>query len=280
MQPDLRSPCVEAWDQMRVGCFGRHCLKCDKVVVDFTAMTKQELVRHLSEHPPGSVCGRVRPDQIDRYHDLAEIYIQRSLKFNRSSNLAFYLLAIAAMTAASCGGPGIPDQLVGHDNVDPAQGDTLDRLSNTDKGVNGSSEEQRKDGPTSDIAFVGELIIDGNGQYSDPVDPMKCGMPDSLPEVMAEFPGGQDSLYAFLRRNLNYPEWESENNIEGKLYVEFVVGKDGVINSPKVVRGIRGSRNFDAEVLRVVSLMPNWVAARYNDEAISSRLVLPIKFIL
>lgn len=253
---------------MRVGMMGRHCLVCDKNVVDFTDRSKEELVRYLLEARGRSICGRVRPDQLDVYHDLPEVYIRRSLKANRTSNLAYYLLAIGGLSATACTSQERPDP-----QARPST-DAIHRSESPDTPDQDMIDDPpsiEKSAPTPPL-LVGVMIVDDTDQEKAGIDP--------LPEVMPEFPGGQDSLYAFITAHLRYPEWESKHGIEGRVYVAFTIGMDGRVADAHIVHSVQGARNLDQEVLRVIGLMPSWIPGRNGQKVVASKLVLPINFVL
>ena len=93
-------------------------------------------------------------------------------------------------------------------------------------------------------------------------------------EEMPEFPGGEQAMYAFLAKNLRYPA--GEQHIEGNVYVQFVVEKDGPITNPKVTRDIGGG--CGEEVLRVVCLMPKWKPGMRKGKAVRVQYTLPVIF--
>jgi len=97
-------------------------------------------------------------------------------------------------------------------------------------------------------------------------------------EEMPDFPGGDDARMKFLMKNLKYPKDARENNIEGVVYIEFVVEKDGSLTNIKVKRGIGGG--CDEESIRVVKLMPNWKPGKQRGEYVRTQFILPFKFIL
>ena len=100
----------------------------------------------------------------------------------------------------------------------------------------------------------------------------------SVVEDDPEFPGGMDSLLAFLQRNIVYPELARENGIEGKVYVTFVVETDGSISNVKVLRDIGGG--CGQEAVRVVMLMPKWKPGKQAGKAVRVQYNLPIYFVL
>jgi TonB family protein len=99
-----------------------------------------------------------------------------------------------------------------------------------------------------------------------------------FPDIDASYPGGASALMKFFADNISYPREELEKNIQGKVYLSFVVNSDGTISEIKVERGT-GS-NLDQEAIRVLSIMPNWIPGEYGGKKIRQRMRLPINFSL
>jgi protein TonB len=95
-------------------------------------------------------------------------------------------------------------------------------------------------------------------------------------EQMPEFPGGQDELMAYLRKNTVYPTIAQENGISGRVYVQFVVNKNGEIVNIKVVRGVDVS--LDREAVRVIQSMPRWKPGKQNGNSVRVQMSLPVNF--
>lgn len=93
-----------------------------------------------------------------------------------------------------------------------------------------------------------------------------------------EFPGGMEKMYEFLSKLQKYPDMEADAGIQGKVYVEFVVEKDGKISEVKLKKGV--SAGLDKEAQRLVKAMPNWNPGKMNGKAVKCRFVLPVKFTL
>ncbi len=94
----------------------------------------------------------------------------------------------------------------------------------------------------------------------------------------ASFPGGIDALRKFLAQNMIYPMKALEAEIQGKVYLRFVVDKEGTISNVKVVRGIPKSPECDAEAVRVVEKMPKWIPGKVNGKEVDSYYNLPLTF--
>jgi protein TonB len=95
-------------------------------------------------------------------------------------------------------------------------------------------------------------------------------------EKSPEFPGGDDSLYTFIGRNIKYPEAAKKNKIEGRVFVTFVIEKDGQVSSAKILRDIGGG--CGEEALRVVNSMPKWKPGTQRGNPVRVQFNLPIMF--
>jgi len=97
-------------------------------------------------------------------------------------------------------------------------------------------------------------------------------------EVAPEYPGGLDSLMKYLQENITYPKDAREANIQGTVYVTFIVEANGSVSSVKVLRGIGGG--CDEEAARVVKGMPNWKPGTQRGKPVRVQFNLPVRFIL
>ena len=128
-----------------------------------------------------------------------------------------------------------------------------------------------------------EAIIGPTGPVvSGPVGPVMAaeegdeGEVFQVVEQMPEFPGGMDKLMEYLSKNITYPSIAQENNIQGRVIVEFVVNKDGSIVEPKVMRSVDTS--LDNEAMRVIKSMPKWNPGKQRGKAVRVRYTVPVLF--
>lgn len=98
----------------------------------------------------------------------------------------------------------------------------------------------------------------------------------TIVETNPSFPGGEAKMYAYLGKNMKYPPIARDNNIQGRVYVSFVVEKNGAITDVRVLRGIGGG--CDEEAIRVVKSMPKWSAGKQRGKPVRVRFNLPIVF--
>ncbi len=95
-------------------------------------------------------------------------------------------------------------------------------------------------------------------------------------EEIPEFPGGEKKLNEFLASNIHYPEVAKEMNIQGIVYVKFTVNEDGSVSNAEITKGV--GFGCDEEVLRIISIMPEWKPAMQNNKPVSVYYTLPVSF--
>lgn len=98
------------------------------------------------------------------------------------------------------------------------------------------------------------------------------------PDEESQYPGGVEQMKKYLSRNIQYPENAMQNGDQGKVFVEFIVEKDGSLSNVTVLRGV--SKEIDAEAKRVIEAMPKWTPAVHKKKYVRSRARIPINFIL
>jgi TonB family protein len=97
-------------------------------------------------------------------------------------------------------------------------------------------------------------------------------------EEMPEFPGGEDALRQYISEAVNYPDSANKNGIQGKVYVSFIVAKDGSVVDAKIARGV--DPLLDKEALRVVSSLPKWEPGKQDGKPVNVSYTVPINFVL
>ena len=95
-------------------------------------------------------------------------------------------------------------------------------------------------------------------------------------EQMPEFPGKEKAMMEFVTNNIHYPEEAKDNGIEGRVFVEFVVEKDGSVNEVKVLKGI--GHGCDDEAVRVVKTMPKWKPGMQKGKPVRVHYQMPFLF--
>lgn len=90
------------------------------------------------------------------------------------------------------------------------------------------------------------------------------------------FPGGEAALLKYVAEHIRYPAMAQENNIQGRVVVQFVVTKTGSIGQVKVVRS--KDPDLDREAVRVVKSLPKFTPGKMNGHAVNVWYTLPINF--
>ncbi len=115
-----------------------------------------------------------------------------------------------------------------------------------------------------EIGFVPEVIVEDKVW--------------EIPEVMPSFPGGLEALYEFLGSEIQYPDLAKDAGVQGRVYVGFIVGKDGELRDIKILRGI--GAGCDKEALRVLGRMPNWTPGKQGGMTVDVQYSIPINYVL
>ena len=97
-------------------------------------------------------------------------------------------------------------------------------------------------------------------------------------EVYPEFLGGQKGWAKFLQKNLIYPEMAQETGVSGKVFLSFVVEKDGSVSDVTLVKGIGGG--CDEEAMRVIKKSPKWTPGIQNGRPVRVRYTMPLSFMI
>ncbi|TNE53518.1 MAG: energy transducer TonB [Bacteroidetes bacterium] len=103
--------------------------------------------------------------------------------------------------------------------------------------------------------------------------------PDSIHDFVdrsPQFQGGFEAWVDFYKKNLRYPEAAIVNGEQGKVYVSFVIEKDGDVSHVKLERGV--SEDLNREALRLVSSMPDWLPGEFKGKRVRTRMRLPVNF--
>lgn len=109
-----------------------------------------------------------------------------------------------------------------------------------------------------------------------PLRKVKKGEVYQFVEQMPEFPGGMKKMQEYLASNISYPRMARQSKIEGRVFIQFVVSKDGSLRDYKVLRGIGGG--CEQEAIRVLKRMPKWKPGRQNGKLVPVMFTLPVMF--
>lgn len=161
-----------------------------------------------------------------------------------------------------------PDPMV---QEEPPQ-TAMDDLEKSDAQIGDKTQDGTADGPPTDIDFhdPGPVV---EPQAKEPEEPTYAIFDLHKPPT---FPGGERELLKYLAENIKYPALARENNIQGTVALQFVIGKDGSVSNVEVLKDPGGG--CGKEAIRVVQSMPNWSPGEANGHAVKVRFTLPVRF--
>jgi protein TonB len=114
----------------------------------------------------------------------------------------------------------------------------------------------------------------GNTSGTGPVSPMETSV---VIDKMPEFPGGKKAMDKFISDNIRYPEEAKNANVQGTIYITFVISKEGKVKDPVVERST-GNSSMEKEAQRIVLIMPDWTPAKQKGKAVPVYYSLPVDF--
>jgi protein TonB len=95
-------------------------------------------------------------------------------------------------------------------------------------------------------------------------------------EQVPEFPGGIAKFFEYIGKNIRYPDEARRKNIQGKVFIGFVVEKDGSLSDIKILRS--ASPDLDAEAIRLLKNCPHWKPGVQNGRPVRVAYAMPIVF--
>ena len=150
--------------------------------------------------------------------------------------------------------------------LDTLTKDILNKYQDSNSFTNKNGGESEKE----DTLLVPSINID-----KDTINKNKLVMLIDIPPM---FPNGENARVTFIQKNINYPSLAKENNIEGLVFVNFIVEADSSITHIKILQGI--GWGCDEEAIRLIKVMPKWIPCIKNNKPTRCQLSMPILFTL
>jgi len=126
-----------------------------------------------------------------------------------------------------------------------------------------------------DVEITEETVVE-DLVFEEPVEEEVAEEIFTIVEDQPEPKGGMAAFYEYVGKNLKYPAQARRMGIEGKVFVEFVVDKDGSITNVKAIKGI--GAGCDEEAKRVIEKAPKWSPGKQRGRPVKVRMILPITF--
>lgn len=150
---------------------------------------------------------------------------------------------------------------------------TQDELKETTTAFGQKDNDKGTDDRTVTRTLKDEVVVEKKVEVKDEKKPEEIFRSVEQPPA---FPGGDAALMKYLSSHIQYPTMAQENNIQGKVVVQFVVEKDGHVGDVKVVRSV--DKDLDREAVRVCKSLPKFTPGRQNGQAVRVWYTLPVNF--
>lgn len=223
---------------------GHFCGQCQRVVHDFSQSTnpRADLAAARTAAPDGRVCGRFGATQVQAVPRLS-----RRLRWFVAALVLVVTQGLSAREALAQVRKAIPTH--------------------------------RPRPATAPKQAVSPSVTVAPGYFADGIVIEKfeasADMVYTYVEQMPTFQGGDvATLLAYIQRQVRWPEGNEMANAKGRLFVSFIVGKDGVVRDAKVVKGLH--TQLDAEALRVMRELPAFTPGKQNGQPVAVTMTVPI----
>jgi TonB family protein len=273
------NPCQEKWDGMQPQENGRYCGSCQKIVIDFTHKTEQEIIDHIAANSGKKMCGTFKTTQLQQPNHFIE-----SPKYENSIRFLAALLLVFGMSLFSCNTDEekkinqLQDSVITtklmHLPPPPIDGLQLNTLESDS--LKTAESIQTVCTTTTGIIIEDPIYPEPIPEPSPVIDSLSKPKEDIIVGVIEpEIPEYDDGkIYEFIKKNIVFPT--SDDSIQGIVYLTFLVTEDGSIQNVRVLKGI--GKAYDDEAIRVVKAMPKWKPAVHNGQSMNVQVNLPIKF--
>ncbi|MGD9327781.1 MAG: TonB family protein [Cyclobacteriaceae bacterium] len=126
-----------------------------------------------------------------------------------------------------------------------------------------------------DVEITEETVVE-DIVFDEPVEEEVAEEIFTIVEDQPTPKGGMAAFYEYVGKKLKYPAQARRMGIEGKVFVEFVVDKDGTITNVQTIKGI--GAGCDEEAKRVIEASPKWNPGKQRGRPVKVRMILPITF--
>jgi len=155
---------------------------------------------------------------------------------------------------------------------------TKDKVENKSSNTDSIKESLKSSKDSTQVAFCYGIDDPQGKDIADNFDSLhQVTDSDKIYEVvdqMPEFPGGNDSLLLHIAKGIKYPSNESLQNIQGKIVCRCVINKNGSVSDIEIIRSLHPV--FDAEAIRVIKTLPNFIPGKQNGKLVRAYYVIPI----
>lgn len=271
----IPKPCNEDWNEMTPNKEGRFCMHCSKTVIDFSTMSADEIQHFFIENQGKKICGSFKNEQLKRLI----IQIPNHVLYTQTSYHKMFLLALfVAMgtTLFSCQDKEGKKQKI--DKIEVIKDSITSKITPNKDTV--KIKVPPVNPPTPSIPetvfyiTTGVIVADEyTEQPEKPIDYEAIFKPEDL-DVLPSPEYGFEKFYAYFHNN--YIDAAKIEDHEGRVFISFVVEKDGSLSNFEVVRNTFNAN--EEEVIRILKTGPKWIPGKANNQIVRSTYNLPITF--
>ena len=98
----------------------------------------------------------------------------------------------------------------------------------------------------------------------------------SLADEQPVFPGGMSAFFKYIQSEMQYPAGDKAKGVQGRVFVEYIIEKDGTVTSAKILKSL--SSDCDKEALRLISNSAKWTPGKIDGKAVRVKMALPLNF--
>ncbi len=292
--PSIKNPCAADWDKMKIGVNSRFCGSCEKNVVDFTKKSREEILEYLILNRQTKTCGHFYRHQLDYADEDFMVTVTALAEKQKDPRLSLAILIFGSMVMSGCDSP-VPH--TNNSSIELLEKDTVEWVDKTQEIDSNMACENKNTGATKnkpqqttpnlntiettlgdtyiEIDAIEGLVTMGDVDFV-PKDSIDKPLPFLALETQPEFPGGHDSLQLFIAQNTTYPIKAKKAKEEGKVYVSFIIDREGKVKNPKIVRGI--SPTLDSVALHTISKLPQWKPGENRGKKVEAEFTIPVNF--
>jgi TonB family protein len=182
--------------------------------------------------------------------------------------LNIFVAAIILITAQACGSDSKKDEEVSESPVTEVVVPSVEEKRAKLQKEKAERAELRK--------IENEKLAKLNPTYTD----AKGNVVFIISEVSPAYNGGDDAMMKFLEENVQFPKEAEDKNVEGTVFVDFIVAANGIVREVEVTDETNEDvdSSFRTEAMRVVSSMPAWIPGRQHGKAVDVKFSIPITF--
>lgn len=271
----IPEPCHEDWNKMTPNKEGRFCMNCSKTVTDFSAMSADEIQHFFIENQNKKICGSFKNEQLERLI----IQIPNHVLYTQTSYHKMFLLALfVAMgtTLFSCQDKEGKKQKI--DKIEVIKDSIALKIIPNKDTAKIKEPVVKPPVPSMPETVIyrttGEIIVEDYPEQPEKHIDYEAIFKSHDLEVLPTPEYGFEKFYAYFHNN--YIDAAKTEDHEGRVFISFVVEKDGSLSNFEVVRNTFNAN--EEEVIRVLKTGPKWIPGKANNQIVRSTYNLPITF--